>query len=187
MIAARYPHISLDTYLARERESAEKHEYLDGLVYMMAGASVTHVRITSNTSRSLGNQLADRPCDVFSSDMRVRTPSGLVAYPDVVVVCGEPYLQDDRGDVLLNPVVVIEVLSPSTEEYDRTTKFDHYRTIPWLKEYVLIAQEVRRIERRSRIDIEWEVTVIDDPDGRIDLAPIGCTLALADVYARVQF
>ncbi len=188
MVAARHPFIPLDHYLANERRSSEKHEYIDGLVYMMAGASERHVKIVSNLVRALGNQLAERPCATYSSDLRVKTHSGLVAYPDVMVVCGEPELYDDKGDVLLNPTVIVEVLSPSTEAYDRTTKFEHYQSMPTLQDYVLIAQDRRAIEQYTRGgDGRWQLLQVDDAEGTIALTSVGCVLALADVYAKVTF
>ena len=188
MFAAQYPHISLDTYLARERESAEKHEYLDGLVYMMAGASERHGSIVSNTHISIGSQLLRRPCRSYVADLRVKTPSGLVAYPDLVVVCGKPELLDDKGDVLLNPTLIIEVLSRSTAGYDGTTKFLHYRSLPTLQTYVMIAQDRPRIEVFERGKAEdWQSTYEIDAQGSIALPSIECTLAMMDVYANVEF
>ncbi|MCC6615097.1 MAG: Uma2 family endonuclease [Anaerolineae bacterium] len=188
MVAARHPFIPLDHYLAKERRANEKHEYFDGLVYMMAGASERHVKIVSNIVRALGNQLADRPCSTYSTDLRVKTPSGLVAYPDVMVVCGQPELYDDKGDVLLNPSVIVEVLSPSTEAYDRTMKFEHYQSIPTLQEYILIAQDQRAIEQYTRGDDgRWHWVEEQDVQEPITLTSIGCTLALTDVYAKVTF
>lgn len=188
MVAAQHPFIPLEHYLASERRASEKHEYLDGLVYMMAGASERHVTINNNTAAELTFQLKRRPCKVYANDLRVKTPSGLVAYPDVIVVCGEPKLYDDHGDVLLNPTLIVEVLSSSTEAYDRTAKFEHYRSVSTLQEYLLIAQDAPVIERYLRQpDGHWEMTRIDDMTAALALPSIDCTLVLADVYAKVTF
>ncbi|MCA9909664.1 MAG: Uma2 family endonuclease, partial [Anaerolineae bacterium] len=117
-----------------------------------------------------------------------KTPSGLVAYPDVMVVCGEPELYDDKGDVLLNPTVIVEVLSPSTEAYDRTMKFEHYQTLPTLQEYILIAQDQRAVEQYTRgSDGHWQLVEEQDVREPFTLTSIDCSLALADIYAKVTF
>jgi Uma2 family endonuclease len=186
MALARLPHISIDQYLERERRSDDKHEYLDGMAYMMAGASERHVTIVSNAVITLGTQLLRRLCKTYSSDMRVETPSGLVAYPDVIVVCGKPELRDNKGDVLLNPTVIIEVLSPTTANFDRTLKFEHYRSLPSLQEYVMITQNERQIEHHLRQPNDtWVVTRMAHLDAVLKLPSIDCTLAVADVYAKV--
>jgi Uma2 family endonuclease len=188
VFAAQFPHISLDTYLARERERADKHEYLDGLVYMMAGAGERHGSIVSNTHGLLWSQLGRRPCRSYVADLRVKTPNGLVAYPALVVVCGKPELLDNKGDVRLNPTLIIEVLSLSTAGCDGTIKAIHYRSLPTLQTYVLIAQERPRIEVFERGQAEdWQGTYEIDMQGWVALPSIECTLALADVYANVEF
>ena len=142
-------------YLAFEREQHDaKHEYLDGriipmaeTIHGMAGASLAHNRIVSNLVISLGTQMRGRPCDVFSSDMCLHIPAtGLYTYPDIAALCDEPRFEDDQLDVLLNPSLIIEVLSPSTEAYDRGAKFDHYRSIASLQTYLLIAQDRAHVE-----------------------------------------
>jgi Uma2 family endonuclease len=128
-------------YLALERAAEHRHEYVSGRVYAMTGASREHNVIATNTSRALGNQLSGRPCETYQSDMRVKvSETGMYTYPDVVVACGTPAFEDAYVDTLLNPTVIIEVLSPSTEAYDRGEKFAHYRRLPSLREYLLIAQ-----------------------------------------------
>ena len=186
MVAARHYTWTVDDYLAYESAHQIKHEYLMGYVYAMAGANKAHIRITGSAFASLYNQLTGRDCNVDSGDMRVGTPSGLFSYPDIVVGCGTEETRTDYGTVtLLNPTVIIEVLSPTTETYDRTTKFEHYKSLPSLHEYVLIAQDVRRIECYCRQpDDTWAHTVVVDT-GALALTSIDCTLALADVYARV--
>jgi Uma2 family endonuclease len=132
-------------YLAFERTSAQKHEYYDGVIVAQAGGSATHNRITMNAINSLYTQLQNRPCTVYSSDMRVKIPQKKSdGYPDVSVVCGPERFDDTGQEILINPTVIIEVLSPSTERYDRGKKFELYRTIDSLQEYLLIAQDAKR-------------------------------------------
>ncbi|MCC6617213.1 MAG: Uma2 family endonuclease [Anaerolineae bacterium] len=186
MVAARHYTWTIDDYLAYEGAHQIKHEYVMGYVYAMAGANKAHIRITGSAYASLYNQLSGRDCNVDSVDMRVGTPSGLFSYPDIVIVCGKEETRTDHGTVtLLNPTAIIEVLSPTTEVYDRTTKFDHYKSLSSLQEYVLIAQDERRIEcfRRQPNDL-WEHSVVRDK-GAMLLTSVDCTLALEDVYARV--
>lgn len=142
--------VSSEDYLTQEREAEFKSEYLNGEVYAMAGASRNHNQITSNLVVSLGSQLATEPCGVYVSDMKVRThtlETNKYSYPDVVVTCGEELFEDSQGDVLLNPQIIIEVLSNSTEAYDRGLKFFHYQLIPSLQEYLLVSQHYCRVER----------------------------------------
>ena len=178
-----------EAYLAFERASAEKHEYYDGEVYAMTGASATHNLIVGNVVASLHAQLRQRPCLVYPSDMRVKTLSTILyTYPDVSVVCGEPQFEDAAADTLLNPAVIVEVLSPSTERYDRGKKFQHYRTLVSLQEYVLIAQDGPRIERFTRqADDTWLLADAAEMGAALALESIQCNLALADVYEKVTF
>jgi Uma2 family endonuclease len=139
--------MSVEEYLEFERASETKHEYYGGEVLAMAGASYDHNTIVGNIFATLHAQLRGKPCRVNFSDIRVPIPdSGLFTYPDLTVVCGPPQFRDERRDSLLNPKVIIEVLSPSTESHDRGKKFQHYRTIASLDEYVLIAQETLRFD-----------------------------------------
>src|SRR5215211_8263317 len=143
--------LSPEEYLAIERKSEIKHEYFAGEVFAMVGASKRHNLITANIIRLLGNQLADRPRNVYPSDMRVKvSATGKYTYPDVVVACDEEQFDDEEKDTLLNPVVIFEVLSESTEAYDRGKKFEQYQQIESLTEYVLVAQEPHRIEQYVR-------------------------------------
>jgi Uma2 family endonuclease len=176
-------------YLVFERAQTDaKHEYLNGEVTLMAGASLEHNRIASNLVATLHAQMRGRPCDVFSGDMRVYiSATGLYTYPDIAALCGEPQLEDGEPDILLNPAVLMEVLSPSTEAYDRGAKFDHYRSIESLQTYVLIAQERAQIELFQRQDDKenWLLSVIKGLEASVSLSAISCELALADVYERV--
>jgi Uma2 family endonuclease len=178
---------SIDEYLAFERQSDTKHEYFAGEILAMAGASFEHNLIAGNTYASLHTQLRRRPCAVLPSDQRLRvSPIGPLTYPDIMVVCGQPQFTDERPDTLLNPTVIIEVLSPSTEGDDRGRKAKHYRTLESLQEYVLIAQDEYRIEHYVRAENGWwRFTEATDLGASIQLSSIECTLALADVYERV--
>ncbi len=154
----------------------------------MTGASRNHNLIAANTNRSLGSQLDERPCEVYQSDMRVRVPStGLYTYPDVVVVCGKPEFEDKELDTLLNPTLIIEVLSPSTEQYDRGKKFQDYRSIPSFREYIMIAQERAYVEHFVRQGVQWLFTEASTLDSVLTLSSIECTLTLSDIYKKVSF
>jgi Uma2 family endonuclease len=175
-------------YLALERSSREKSEYVNGRVYAMAGASRVHNLVVTNLVRELGTQLRGRPCEVYASDMRVKVQrTGMYTYPDVVALCEQPRLEDAELDTLLNPSVIVEVLSPSTESYDRGEKFAHYRRLDSLQEYVLVAQGTPRIEHFRREGDHWVLTEISGPGGELRLQSLGCMLRLADIYDRVEF
>lgn len=176
-------------YLARERQVETRSEYLNGCIYAMGGASRSHNRVTFNLARRLGNQLDRSPCEAFVNDMRVKvSPTGLYTYPNVVVACGEPRFEDQHVDTLLNPTVIIEVLSDSTAAYDRGDKFAHYRTLESLSDYLLVAQDKPRIEHyRRQADGQWLYSATDGLEARIEIPTIACTLHLAEVYDRVTF
>ncbi len=182
-------HLTPEEYLAGERAAEEKHEYFQGEAFAMGGASFAHVAVSSNLLIALGTQLQGKPCRVFSADLRVSVSrTGLYTYPDVSVLCDEPQFDDDQRDTLLNPRLLIEVLSSSTEAYDRGKKFVHYRTIESLAEYVLVAQDQPRIEqfvRQPSGDWLWhEAAALEES---IRLPSIECELKLAEVYDRVEF
>jgi Uma2 family endonuclease len=186
--AALKTHFTPEQYLAAERKAAFKSEYLGGYITAMSGASREHNRIAGNFYHKIRGQLENRPCEAFISDLRVCVSStGLYTYPDVIVVCGEPAFQDDELDTLLNPTVIVEVLSPTTESYDRGAKFAHYRRLPSLKEYVLIDQSQVLVERYVRQGEDWVFSALDDLDGTLRLISIDCSLPLRDIYARVSF
>src|SRR2546425_9848744 len=189
MSAAPKPFLSPQEYLAREREAETKSEYYDGETFAMAGGSEEHSLIAVNVAGALNFQLADRPCKVYNSDMRVRVEEdGPYAYPDVSVVCGEAEFADEERDNLLNPTVIVEVLSPTTEAWDRGGKFERYQQRASLQEYVLIAQDRPRVERYARHgDEEWLLTVTTGLAGRVSLSSIECELRLAEVYRKVTF
>lgn len=180
--------LTIEEYLAFERGSEIKHEYYAGEVFAKAGASFAHNLIVMNTGASLHAQLRGRPCRVLPSDLRVLIEAtGLFAYPDITVICGQPrFFGADPPDTLLNPTVIVEVLSPSTEGYDRGKKFRHYRAVRSLQEYLLIAQDARRIERYvRREDGFWLFSEAVGAGETVELPTIACTLALADVYEGV--
>lgn len=183
------PALSNAEYLEIERISEIRHEFLDGLVYAMAGESPEHSTICFNLAVITGGQLKDKPCRGFSPNMKVRVSSGdLYAYPDLMILCGEPHFHDRHGDVLLNPTVIFEVLSPSTETYDRGEKFARYRgQISSLQDYVLVSQDRARIESYSRqSDDTWLLTEVSGLEGELFLASIDCRIPLADVYSHTK-
>ncbi len=187
-LQAPIPSYSPEEYLSLERDAAVKNEYLDGEIFAMAGASREHSLIAANLVRELGTQLKTRPCEVHGSDLRVNVAdSGLYTYPDVSVVCGQPAFQDTQQDTLLNPTVIFEVLSPTTEAYDRGEKFARYRRLPSLQEYVLVAQDRPRLERFQRQGAAWVFTEASGLEAIMDLPAVGCRLALAEVYDKVVF
>jgi Uma2 family endonuclease len=160
MSAIPKPYLSSAEYLAFERQSESKHEYFRGELFAMSGASQSHVTIFMNTSHLLVGQLKGRSCRAFGADMRVKvSPTGLYTYPDLVVVCGRPRFADKELDTLLNPTVIVEILSKSTEAYDRGEKFAHYRTLDTLTDYLLISQDRALIEHFTRqADGGWLLT-----------------------------
>jgi Uma2 family endonuclease len=183
------PAISPAQYLELERTSELRHEFLDGLVYAMAGESPDHSTICYNLATITGSQIKERPCRGFSPNMKVQAGiGGLYAYPDLMIVCGEARFQDDRGDVLLNSTVIFEVLSPSTEKYDRGEKFLRYRTrIESLKDYVLVSQDKMQIEHYHReFDGTWTLTEARSQEGLLLLTSIESKLELIDVYRNTK-
>jgi Uma2 family endonuclease len=182
------PTHSPEEYLAIERAAQQKHEYLNGEIFAMGGASERHNLIVVNLVAAIHVQLRGRPCKVYSSDMRIKvSATGLYTYPDVVALCGEAHFDDEQRDTLLNPSLVIEVLSKSTEGYDRGEKFAHCRRIESLAEYLLISQDKYRIEQYVRQpDNQWLMSEVSKVEERIELPSIKCSLLLSDVYDRIQ-
>ena len=188
MSSERKTHLSPEEYLALERKAEIRSEYLDGDMVAMSGGSREHNLIVTNIVRELSTQLRGRPCEVYPSNMRVKVSStGLYTYPDVVVVCGEPQFEDAIIDTLLNPTVIVEVLSDSTESYDRGAKFGHYRKVASLIEYLLVSQHESRIEQYVRQpEGPWLRSQAAGAKGQIELPSINCTLALSEIYERVN-
>ncbi len=183
-------YISPEDYLVMERVSPVKHEYLDGEIFQMAGTSRNHARIAANICASLLNQFKGRKCESFQSDLRVRvSATGLYTYPDIVAVCGEPIMDDEQYlDVLLNPSLVVEVLSPSTEAYDKGAKFEQYRTIGTFREYLLVWQDKKRVARYTKRDDEtWLLTDFIGDEATIFLESVDATLTIEDIYDKVIF
>jgi Uma2 family endonuclease len=187
MTSTARQHLTAQEYLAIERSAPFKSEYFNGEMFAMAGATRAHNLIITNLARELSTQLRGRPCEVYPSDMRVSVdPTGLYTYPDIVVACGDPRFLDEREDTLLNPTLIVEVLSASTEAYDRGDKFAHYRSLESLKEYVLVCQDRPRIERYLRQGESWLFTAAGEPGTGLELPSIGCRLSLPEVYERVE-
>lgn len=191
----RYP---VDYYLAMERASVERHVYIDGLIRAMAGESDPHGLICTNTVFLLVGQLKGTPCSVRSKDAKVRsgpapTPGrsmkGVYSYPDMMVICGEPEYADEYCDIFLNPKVIVEVLSESTEAFDRGDKFERFRD--WnqsLTDYLLVAQDRAHVDHFQRgADGRWLLTVYNGLDAQVLIDSIECRLPLAEVYDRVVF
>jgi Uma2 family endonuclease len=189
MSSQRTTLLTPEEYLEIERRAERKSEYFQGEMFAMAGASRPHVLIVANLVRELGNWLDAWPCEIYSNDMRLRvTPNGLYTYPDVMVACGEPQFADDQSDTLLNPILIVEVLSESTEAYDRGQKFEQYRTLPSLHEYLLVAQDAPRIESFTpQPDGHWLRVEISGRDASIQLVSIGCVLPLNRIYNKVAW
>jgi Uma2 family endonuclease len=190
--------MTVGEYLDMERQADERHEYLDGHLYAMAGESDIHADVCTNLILLIGNQLEDGPCRVRSKDSKVRSgplplvrrsTKGLFSYPDLVVICGDPQYLDEHRDALLNPTVIIEVLSESAEKFDRSTKFLRYQQWnPTLVEYVLVSQDEPAIELLTRqSDGSWKYTAFVGLEQSVRLESIACTLPLDRVYRRIVF
>jgi Uma2 family endonuclease len=186
--AAIQPRYTPEQYLAMERKADHKSEYVNGYVIAMAGASRLHNLIAGNFYREVSQQLRGRPCEAYINDMRVKiSHTGLYTYPDVVAVCGDIRFEEADNDTLLNPTIIVEVLSASTEAYDRGEKFAHYRRLESLQEYLLVAQDKVRIEHYVRQGTKWVLSEMNDLNDTVPLAAIDCAIALRDVYDKVQF
>lgn len=189
MSAASQRRLTAQEYLAIERQAATRSEFFAGEMFAMAGASFTHTLIKDNFAREIGNCCRPGPCRVLTSDQRIKVEAtGLYAYPDIVIVCAEPRFEDEHHDTLLNPHVLVEVLSPTTEKYDRGTKFRHYREIPSLQEYLLVAQDQPLVERFVRqSDGSWLLTAVQGLDATLAFATLPVAVPLSAIYAGVSF
>jgi Uma2 family endonuclease len=178
-----------EEYLEIERKAEFKSEYHQGEMFAMAGARETHNLVATNAIRDFANQLRRGPCRVYPSDMRVHVPAtGLYTYPDIVVVCEKPQFADQELDTLLNPLVLVEVLSPTTEAYDRGRKFEHYRSITSLREYLLLSTDRMQADLYVRQpDGKWLLSSANRGEDSIVLPSIQCQLLLSDVYEKVDF
>jgi Uma2 family endonuclease len=178
-----------EEYLEQERRAEYKSEYFGGEVFAMAGASYRHSLIVTNLMRELSLQLKEGPCEVHAGDLRLGvTPTGLYTYPDVMVICGDVKFADNQKDTVLNPVVLIEVLSESTRDYDRGRKFQHYRALPSLKEYLTVAQDEPHVEHWTRQEEDRGLLVeYSNLSQTVRLASIGCVLPLAEIFHKIEW
>jgi Uma2 family endonuclease len=173
-------------YLHYEQDSDLRHELINGQVIAMTGASPSYNRVSVNLIRILGTMLRQSACEVYGSDMRVKIPNGNYVYPDLSIVCGESKFDETAFATLTNPQCVIEILSPTTEAYDRGEKFRQYRRIPTLREYLLVAQDSARIDQYwQQSDAIWRFTDVEGLDANLALKTIDCELLLREVYERV--
>lgn len=182
--------VSEEDYLTMEEVSPVKHEYFDGEIFQMAGASDEHNTIAMNIAAELHQQLKKRPCKVYQNDMRLYVEKeGIYTYPDVMVVCGQPEIKKYKNlDNILNPVLIVEVLSPSTADYDRGAKFEQYRTIESFKEYLLVSQDAKQMTRYTKqTNGSWILMDFIGERTEIELASIECSLTLEDVYDKIDF
>lgn len=187
-VASPKTRYTAEEYLALERKAEFKSEFVNGMIIALAGTTRRHNLIAGNVFGELRAQLRGRNCEVYMSDIRLKVdPTGLYTYPDVLVACGDIRFEDQHVDTLLNPSVIIEVLSPSTEAYDRGEKFVHYRRLESLREYVLVSQDKVRIESYVRQGAQWLLSEASGPDETVRLESIGCELVLRDVYDKVRF
>lgn len=184
----RVPSLSAVEYLHIERAAAYRSEFFRGEMFAMAGGSPKHSLIKMNLAGSLWNRLRGHRCTAYDSDLRIRCRTGLYTYPDASVICGELEFDDEHKDTVLNPTLIVEVLSKTTEAYDRGKKFDHYRTIPALREYVLVAHDEPMVQRFLRNDDDtWTLTAVSGLERSLMLNSIGVELPLAEVFDRVDF
>jgi len=185
MSAAARPHFTLAEYVRLEEHANVKHEFLDGLIWAMAGGTLEHAAMASAINASLASQLRGRPCQVYTSDARVRVvATGLDTYPDLSVACGHVERDAEDKNALTNPVLLVEVTSDGTEGYDRGDKLEHYKRIPSLREVVIVSHREHRIDVHRRGETgEWTVTQTREK-GRAELASIGATLDVEDLYRR---
>jgi len=175
-------------YLGLETRAEIKHELVNGQIVAMAGKSPAHNRVAFNLTAALGQKLLGGPCQGFTSDQRVSVPeTELYTYPDLSVVCGEPRYDPGDPETLVNPTLLAEVLSPSTGAWDRGGKFAHYRRLPSLQEYLMVAQDRHRVERYVRQVEEWVLTEFSSPDDAVELSALGVQISLREIYDRVPF
>jgi Uma2 family endonuclease len=180
--------VTAEEYLAMDRAAEFRSEFLDGEIVAMSGGSPRHSRLKVNLTIGVGTALRGTSCEVFDSDFRVRVSPRMYTYPDLTVVCGKLKLADERRDILLNPTAIFEVLSPSTEYYDRVVKFQHYRAIESLQDYILVAQDQVRIEHYTRGDAStWTIRDYQHAEDVLRIASIGVSLPLAAIYERIEF
>jgi len=176
-----------DEYFEFERTNFGRWEYAQGEIRAMSGGTADHSTIGRNIVRVLGNVLVARGCRVFGPDMKVHTRADVNTFPDVSVVCGPLGFHRGRKDIITNPLLVVEVLSESTPDYDRGDKFRYYQTVPTLTDYLLVAQDEARIELYTRDEDHWRYRIITGLDSTVYLPSVETTLALSDIYALIEF
>ncbi len=181
-------YITPEEYLAQELTSRDKHEYWHGETYMMAGTTRRHNRIVINMTKAFDNRFGGRPCDVFTTDIRLRIEKdNAYTYPDVMVVCGKTELDPRQQDTVMNPKIIVEVLSASTQEYDRNEKFKMYRNIPSLEHYVMVEQAQPYIESYRREGRFWVLETLEGMDAALKLRALNLEIPLAEIYARIDW
>jgi Uma2 family endonuclease len=180
--------VSPEEYLERERPAETKSEYFLGEIVAIAGGTLQHSMITANLARAIGNRLQGKPCGVFSSDARVSVQWGsLITDPDVTVLCGAPQYTDDKRDTLLNPILLVEVLSPSTRAYDRGEKSRLFRMMPSLAEYLLVDQTPVDVEQYRRLPSgNWELTTVRSIEAVLTLHSLGCEIPVVEIYQNLD-
>ena len=180
--------VTAEEYLALDRAAEFRSEFLDGEIVAMSGGRMRHAQLGGSVFGQIYGALQGSACQAFGSDFRVRVSSRMYVYPDVIVVCGKPILADERQDILLNPTVIVEVLSPSTEKYDRGIKLQRYRGIESLRDYILVAQDQVRVEQYTRAeDHAWAFRDYQSPQESLVMESIGVSVPLARIYERIEF
>lgn len=188
MTALPKPIYNAEQYLALEEPADYRSQFYNGEIFAMAGASRRHNVAAGNIYANLHFQLRNRPCEIYQNDMRVKISPNLYTYPDIVIVCGEPQIEQKHGENLLNPLIIIEVLSPSTEKFDRGEKARLYRLMPSLEEYILISQDTMQVEHYIRQNNGgWLLTELSTPSDVLELPAISCQVSLSDIYAKIDF
>lgn len=186
MVANRRHYWTAEEFLAFEAASKSKHELVNGEVYDMTGGTGEHSQIAANVIGEFYSRLSSSSCSAYTSDMMLKADAGQYIYPDVSVVCGQPFYEDESRLALLNPVLVVEVTSPTSASYDRGLKREHYQRIPSLRAYIIIDQDRAHAELHLRADIGWDYQVFDGLDAVIPLSFIGCELPLSQVYGGIE-
>lgn len=186
MVSERLPQkMSVEEYVAYEQETGIKHEYIDGEIYAMAGGTDNHSTIALNCGSELREQLRKKPCRGFNSDMKVKISDLKYIYPDFAIACGEPQFADEKRTMLINPTLVGEVMSPSSEDYDQGTKANYYRSLPSIQQYLLLDQDKPYAQLFTRNDIGWQLQEFEGLDAVIPLKSIGCELKMSEAYLDV--
>ena len=186
MSAAAQPRLSVEEYLALDREAEVKSEYFDGVLYPICGVSMAHSRLSARLGWRFEERLAGSPCVTFLSPLRVRVSRTKFVYPDLFVICGKPDLTDEQADTLTNPNLVLEILSPTTRDYDYGTKLDMYRELPSVEEYVLVSQDRQRIEVFRRMpNQEWRLMRHEGPDAILPLESLNISIPLSEIFSGI--